>query len=207
MKILIVGSGSTAITISEIIYNNKNFQIIGYVGTSVENKKIGKNIFRDLKYLGEISLLDIIDHSDASGFITAIGDRYLREFYYYKAFKSGKLPIKVISKESKISDNVSTGAGVVIFPHSLISHNVKIGENTFIESGVIIEPNCDIGSNCNLEAGCIVSGNTIIKKNTTIGKNSVIKNDLVIGKNQKISPNQYIDKNLEDIQREEIIDQ
>ena len=41
MKILIVGSGSTAITMSEIIYN-KNFQIIGYVGTSVENKKIGK---------------------------------------------------------------------------------------------------------------------------------------------------------------------
>ncbi len=205
MKILIIGAGSTAVSISEIIYGDKIFQITGYIGITEENKsKIGKDIFRNFKYLGDKSILKLIDKENASGFVVGIGDRYLRELSYYEVLKSEKIPVEIISKDSKISDNVEIKTGSVIFPNALISHNVTIGENTFIESGVIIEPNCYIGSNCNIEAGSIISGNSVIKKNTTIGKNSVIGSNLIIGKNRIVKPNNFIDSNLEDFERKQV---
>ena len=102
MKILIIGAGSTAVTISEIIYGDKNFQITGYIGINEENKsKIGKNIFRTFKYLGDKSILKLIDKENASGFVVGIGDR-IRELSYCEVLKSEKIPVEIISKDSKI---------------------------------------------------------------------------------------------------------
>ena len=93
------------------------------------------------------------------------------ELSYCEVLKSEKIPVEIISKDSKISDNVEIKSGSVIFRMLYFSY-ATIGENTFIESGVIINQ-VDVGSNCNIEAGSIISGNSVVK-NTTIGKNSVI---------------------------------
>ena len=207
MNIIILGAGSTAISVTEIILSSKIFNIMGYVGTDVENKKFNnKVIYKNIPFLGGKETLKDIPKKKSPGFVSAIGNRYYRELAFYEAIKTDFIPVNIISNKSSIENSSNIGSGVIIFPHTYISFNVKVSENTLIETNVVIESNVSIGSNCNIESSSIISGNVIIKKNVVIGKNSVIAPNVVIGKNQFILPNSYIEKNLPDIEREEIFE-
>lgn len=205
MNIIILGAGSTAISVTELILSTKIFNIMGYVGTDLENKKYGnKIIHRNIPFLGDKETLKNIPKKKSPGFVSAIGNRYYRELAFYEAIKSEFIPVNIISNKSSIENSSNIESGAIIFPHTHISFNVSISENSLIETNVVIESNVSIGSNCNIESSSIVSGNVIIKKNVVIGKNSVIAPDIIIGKNQFIMPNSYIDNNLPDIERKEI---
>ena len=53
MNIIILGAGSTAISVTDIIQSSKIFNIKGYVGTETENQKFkNKNIYKDIPFLG-----------------------------------------------------------------------------------------------------------------------------------------------------------
>ena len=205
MNIIILGAGSTAISVTEIILSTKIFNVMGYVGTDIENKKYGnKIIHKNIPFLGDKESLKNIPKKKSPGFVSAIGNRYFRELAFYEAIKAEFIPVNIISNKSSIENSSNIESGVIIFPHTHISFNVNISENSLIETNVVIESNVSIGSNCNIESSSIVSGNVIIKKNVVIGKNSVIAPDIIIGKNQFIMPNSYIDNNLPDIERKEI---
>ena len=207
MNILILGAGSTAISVAEIILSNRSFKIKGFVGVEIENIKFNnKPVYRDLPYLGDKSFLQSIPKSKIPGFVSAIGNRYYRELSYYYGLKSKFIPINVISTNSTIEYSAEINDGVIIFPNTYISFNVSIGENCLIESGVVVESNTVIGNNCNIEAGSIISGNSIIKKNVIVGKNSVIAPNIIIGKNQTIDPNTFIKNSLPDIERKEVFE-
>ena len=205
MNIIILGAGSTAISVTELILSTKIFNIMGYVGTDIENKKFdNKIIHKNIKFLGGKESLKNIPKKKSPGFVSAIGNRYYRELAFYEAIKAEFIPVNIISNKSSVENSSNIESGVIIFPHTHISFNVNISENTLIETNVVIENNVSIGSNCNIESSSIISGNVIIKKNVVIGKNSVIAPDVIIGKNQFIMPNSYIENNLPDIERKEI---
>ena len=205
MNIIILGAGSTAISVTEIILSSKIFNIMGYVGTNLENQKYGnKNIHKNIPFLGDKGSLRNIPKKISPGFVSAIGNRYYRELAFSEAIKAEFIPVNIISNKSSIENSSNIENGVIIFPHTHISFNVNISENTLIETNVVIESNVTVGSNCNIESSSIISGNVTIKKNVVIGKNSVIAPDVVVGKNQFIMPNSYVDSNLPDIERKEI---
>lgn len=207
MNIIILGAGSTAISVTDIILSSKIFNIKGYIGTESENKKLNNKIlYKNIPFLGGKESLKNIPKNISPGFISAIGNRYFRELSFYEAIKSDFIPINIISNKSSIENSSNIKSGIIIFPHTYISFNVSISENTLIETNVVIESNVSIGSNCNIESSSIVSGNVIIKKNVIVGKNSVIAPNITVGKNQSIKPNSYVEKNLPDIEREEIIE-
>ena len=207
MNIIILGAGSTAISVTDIILSSKIFNIKGYIGTESENKKLNNKIlYKNIPFLGGKESLKNIPKNISPGFISAIGNRYFRELSFYEAIKSDFIPINIISNKSSIENSSNIKSGIIIFPHTYISFNVSISENTLIETNVVIESNVSIGSNCNIESSSIISGNVVIKKNVVIGKNSVIAPDIIVGKNQSIKPNSYIEENLPDIEREEIIE-
>jgi NDP-sugar pyrophosphorylase family protein len=205
MNIIILGAGSTAISVTEIILSSKIFNIMGYVGTEIENKELdNKIIYKNIPFLGGKKSLNNIPTKNTPGFVSAVGNRYLRELAFYEAIKCDFIPVNIISNKSSIENSSSIDSGIIIFPHTHISFNVNISENTLIETNVVIENNVSIGSNCNIESSSIISGNVVIKKNVVIGKNSVIAPNVMIGKNQFIKPNSYIENNLPDKEREEI---
>jgi len=207
MNIIILGAGSTAISVSEIILSSKIFNIMGFVGTEKENKEFeNKIIYKNIPFLGGKKYLNNIPKKKSPGFVSAIGNRYFRELAFYEAIRSDFIPVNIISNKSSIENSSNIESGVIIFPHTYISFNVNISENTLIETNVVIESNVNIGSNCNIESSSIISGDVIIKKNVVIGKNSVIAPNVIIGKNQSIKPNSYIENNLPDLERREISD-
>jgi len=95
---------------------------------------------------------------------------------------------------SYISENVTIGKNVKIYPHVYIGDGVKVGDNTILYPGVKVYANVQIGTNCHIHAGAIIGsdgfgyapqkdgsykkipqlGNVIIEDNVDIGANTVL---------------------------------
>lgn len=205
MKIVIIGAGSTAKTVFEIIQSNRDYSVTGFIGNTAEfnnykkeelqKNKLNYQILGDRSFLTEISSLGI------SSFIVAIGNKHIREKFYYEAINHGLNSITAISKEAIIDKSAQIGSGTIVKPGSIISSDVKIGENCIIDSGVIIENGTNILNNCNIKSGAVLCSNSKISKNVEVGIRAVVTNDVHVGKNQFIEPNQILYQNLPDLYR------
>ena len=103
MNIIILGAGSTAISVTELILASKIFNIKGYVGTTPENQKLkNKNVYKNYPFLGDKSCLSSIPKKISPGFISGIGDRYSRELAFYEAIKCDLIPVNIISNKASI---------------------------------------------------------------------------------------------------------
>ena len=204
MKIIILGMGSAALSIADILTSEYNYDIAGFVGTKEEDAKFhGKEIYRDFRFLGDRSIMKNLVNQKVGGFIVAIGDRYVREEAYYQACSEGLVPINAISKNAFLENNIKIGSGVVISSGCIIQHGVTIGDNCFLASGSIFDFKSSIAENCNISAGCIIGSNTKIEKNVLIGARAIIAPKILIGKNQNVESNILVNKNLPGLLRKQ----
>lgn len=203
MKIVILGMGSAAISIANIISNEYNYEVVGFVGTDEENKKYnGKKIYRNIPLIGTRKILKDLRKQKIGGFIAAIGDNYIREKVFYEASNEGLIPINAISRNAFIENDAIIKSGIVIGSGSVIQHGVEIGDNTFISSGCILNFKSKISENCFISPGCVMGSKTVIEKNVLIGSRSVINSKIKVGKNQIIESNQVINSNLKNLPRD-----
>jgi|TARA_Y100000768_G_C23934895_1_gene662039 NDP-sugar pyrophosphorylase family protein len=203
MKIVIIGIGSAAIMIADIIGSEHNYEVVGFIGTEEENKKFkNKTIYRDIPLLGSRKVLKDLNKNQVGGFIAAIGDNYVREQAFYEAKNEGLIAVNAISRNAFIENNVTIKSGVVIGSGSILQHGVEIGDNSYISSGCILDFKSKVNENCYLSPGCVLGSKSNLEKNVSIGPRSVVKSKIIIGKNQVISANTIIDKNLDNLPRE-----
>ncbi len=202
MKIVIIGMGSAAISIAEILSNQYNYSVIGFIGTDQESKKFkGKRIYKDLPLLGSRKLLKDLKKKDVGGFNVAIGDNYIRETAFYEASNLGLVPINAISKNAFIENNVTIKSGVSIASGAIIQHGALISDNTFIGTGCIVDFDTKVMENCYLGPGSIIGANASIGRNTRINSRAVIEQDIKVGKNQIIKTREVVDKNKKNLIR------
>ena len=205
MKIVVIGVGSTALNVVEILLSNHTFSIYGFVGVTEENKKnFNKTVYKNIRYLGDRTILKKLKNEDVFGFIVGVGERFKRELAFYEGISSGLIPINAISRNALIEPTVKIGKGVIINSGVTLSHNVNILDNCLIEPGVIMDINTVIGDNCNIGARSIISGECEISRNVDIGKGVIVDPKVNIGKNQTIAINEHIIKSLPDIKRKKI---
>lgn len=203
MKIVILGIGSAALSITNIISSEYNYEVVGYIGTEEEEKKFsGKNIYRNIPFLGTKKILKHLRQNKITGFIAAIGDNYIREEAFYQASNEGLIPVNAISRNAFIENDVIIKSGVVIGSGSIIQYGVEIGENVYISSGCILNFNSQIKENCFISPGCVLGSKSILEKNVFLGANTIVEPKIIVGKNQTINGNKSLSKNLDNLPRE-----
>jgi UDP-3-O-[3-hydroxymyristoyl] glucosamine N-acyltransferase len=57
-----------------------------------------------------------------------------------------------------VSENVTMGSGVVLYPQVYVGEGVQIGEGTILHPGVKVYEGCVIGDHCVIHAGAIIGG-------------------------------------------------
>lgn len=204
MRVVIIGAGSTSEIVSEIILSNRDYTLVGIVGSKEEAKKykeVENKTINSIPFLGDRAILSELPSLGVNSFIVAIGDNYIREKIFYEAISKGLKAINAISRNTIIDKNVNIGSGTIIKSGTIISKNTLIGDNCLIDNGVIIETKCNVLNNCNINSGAVIGSNSQISKNVEIGIRSVISKEIHIGKNQKIKPNEVVYKNLPDLFR------
>ena len=207
MKIVIIGAGTSAISTADILIHDRNFKLVGFVGTEDDEKNYQNiNVYNNLPFLGTTKILNDLVKDGVVGFIAAIGKTYIREKRFYEASIAGLTPINAISKSAVIEPSAIIGKGITIGSGCIVSHGVSIGNNTSIDSGVIIEIKAKIGENCSLSSGAIVGGLCSIGRNVSLGARSTIIHKINIGKNNIIKSGNVIEKNISGIIRDEETD-
>ena len=76
MNIVVIGMGSAAVNIAEIISNEHNYKVVGFIGTDEENKNLMEKKYRNAPLLGTRKILKDLRRQNVGGFIAAIGDNY-----------------------------------------------------------------------------------------------------------------------------------
>ena len=204
MKVIIVGVGTTAMIVADIILESHNFKLAGFVGTSEEEKVLrSSNVHHDIPFLGDRGIIHRLNEGDISGFVCAIGDVYIREKAFYECSEAGLIPVNVISSKALINPDVSLGRGIVISPGVIISHGVKIGDNVIFDPAVVMDANVSVGSHCYISSGVVLSGGCVIQKNVALGAGVIVDNRVKVGKNQKIAAGTIISESLEGLYRKE----
>lgn len=174
-NLIIIGGGGHARSILSITNQNKlSGKIIGYTDLYKGNlpvKYLGKDetVLKNYK-TNEITLLMGI------GINLKLRQKIIRKFKKYNF-------LKLIDKNSIISDNCAVGEGSVIFPNATIGPNVKIGKFCVIHNSVVIEHDVNIKDNSYIGPGAVVCGNVKISKNVLLGANSTMIQDTYIEQN------------------------
>lgn len=202
MKIVIIGAGTAATNVSDILVQDRNFTIYGFVGIADEEARMtGKKFFNDIPFIGDRSILKRLKEDDVVGFVAAIGDNMLREEAYYEASLAGLTPVNAVSRHAIIEPSAKIEKGVVISAGCIVSHGVSIGNNSYLGTGVIVEINTRIGENCYLAAGSIIGGECEVGRNVKLSIRSTVKSYKKIGKNQTIFVGQVVEEDLPDLVR------
>ena len=203
MRVVIIGAGTCAMAVADILIQDRNFKLSGFIGTEEEEARLmGKKLYGDVPFVGNHSILKKLKRDNIVGFVTAIKNNSFREKAYYEATQAGLVPINVISRQAVIEPSANIGKGVVICAGSIVSHGVTIGNNTILELGVIVEINTRIGDNCFFSSGCVVAGESELGRNVTVEARSAILG-VKVGKNQSIEAGKIIKEALPDLMREE----
>jgi len=194
-KILIIGAGTHAKVISDILLYHKNIEIVGF--TDITKKK-GEKI-NGFPILGTDSIiLDLYNKGIINSVIIGLGYQLLdirQEIFNFLKKNKIKIsnaihPSAIISKTSKIGEGVAIMAGAIINPNTII------GSNTVINTGAIIDHDNVIGDNVFIQIGSKLAGNVVVHDNTVIGMGSNIIEKIEIGHNSIIGAGSVVLNNV-----------
>ena len=206
MKVVILGSGTTAKSVANILIENKTINIAGFLGNDEDALKYeNKNVIYDIPFLGTYELLKYLEKDQIKGFVVAIGDIRKKEELYFKSCSLNLIPISAISKYAIISNTAKIYHGSIIKSGAIIGHNVRLFQNVKIDTNAVIEINSEIGANSTIGISSVINGECKIKKNVQIGSKVLVKSYMNIGKNQIVKDGQIVSFNLEDLERDELL--
>ncbi len=204
MKIVIIGAGSTAMHVADIVFENRHFSLSGFVGTPEEKETIGNSdVYGNLPFLGDHSVLPKLKDGDIHGFIVAIGDVRTREAAFYEGQQAGLVPVNAISDKAIINPTAIVDRGVVVSPGAILTHGAKIGSNIILSPGVIVNVNASVGDHCYLHTGSIIGSECIIERGVTFGAGAIAEPTVKIGKNNTVAAGTVVHEDIEGLYREE----
>lgn len=178
--LIIIGAGNVGgfLALNQKLFDNQ-YNIIGFLDD--DTIKIGKEFWK-IPVLGKIE--DINKFNDIS-VVIGVSNPKIKKNILKKIGDEFYFP-NFISKNAWISNKVTIGKGVIIYP------NVSINHESIIDDFVVINMNCAIGHNstikkcCSLAPGVNFAGFTTVEsyveigigvstiQNTKIGTSSII---------------------------------
>lgn len=203
MKIVIIGAGSTAMHVADIVLENRHFTLSGFIGTPEEEKTMGgSEVYGNLTFLGDHSILPKLKDGDITGFIVAIGDTRNREAAYYDGMQAGLSPVNAISDKAIINPTAAIEKGVVVSPGAVVGHGANIGSNVILAPGAIVNVNATVGDHCYLHTGSIAEAESAIERGVDLGAGSIVGPGLKVGKNNIVLAGTVVTENIEGLYRE-----
>ena len=185
MKVAVFGSGGHARVVAEIIMNDKNLQLLGFIDnlTKDKNEKIFGLPIKD-------------SFPNAKGFVVGIGNNEIRAQRFNELIENNLKPITVFHPTANIAKNVTIGKGTVIAIGATIATGAKIGNNVIINTGAIVEHENIIEDNVHIGPGAALAGRVKVKKFAFLGLRSVVKEYLTIGEKSIVGAGAVVVKNV-----------
>ncbi len=192
-NLIIIGAGNVG---GFLAYNQNLFEeqynLLGFLDD--DTSKLGKE-FYGLKVIGNTEYLFSLDKNTAV--VIGIAFPKAKRKVFEKIKDNGNEFPSFVSKNAWLSNSVSVGKGVILYP------GVSINYETVVEDFVIMNMNCAIGHNCTigkfsaLAPGVNLAGFTKIEEAVDMGIGSATKQNIIVGKDAVIGGQTMLVKNVE----------
>ncbi len=191
--LVIIGAGNVGgfLALNQNLFTEQ-FNIIGFLDDDAA--KLGKE-FYGLKVLGNTEHLFTLDKKTAVAI--GIGFPKAKEKVFEKIKDNGNDFPSFISSRAWVSNNVTIGKGVILYP------GVSINYQTVVNDFVVMNMNCAVGHDCNigrfsaLAPGVNLGGFTKIEEAVDMGIGSATKQNIVVGERAVIGGQTMLIKNVE----------
>lgn len=199
-RLVIIGSGSVAISIFFEMQKSNKYEVIGFID---EKKKKNEEIVninnKSYKVLGNIKNFFNKLEMKNIWIVVGIGDSSIRKRTMEELISTNKeLKFATIIFENVIFNNaIKIGEGTIVFSGVKIGHKVQIGKSCLLGFNTIIEHDTKIGNFVTTSPGVVIAGNVKIGNNNHIGIGSVIKNNINIENNTFIGSCSFVTNNCE----------
>lgn len=194
-KTIIYGAGCQGRAILDILENDPEVELIGFIDDNKENR--GQDFFGYKILGGREALESLIKENKVDAAIIGLGgfSRARKKIYDYLVLLGLKM-INTIHPSAIISQNVKSmgqgnfiGAGAVIGPDVVIGNNTIINNCSCLSLDITIKDHVNVTPGVNFAAGIIVEEEAYlgigsnIKQYVTIGKRAIIGGGAVVLQN------------------------
>jgi sugar O-acyltransferase (sialic acid O-acetyltransferase NeuD family) len=197
-KLILIGAGGHARSCIDVIEEQGDFQIAGFVG--LPNQK--ESNFEGYGYavIGDDADLPELAKTFEYALVTVgqINNVDIRIQLYQKVIRLAfRLPT-IISPSAHVSRFATIGAGTIVMHGAIINAGSNVGDNCIINSRALIEHNANVGDHCHIATGAILNGDVTIGARSFVGSASVVKQGIAIGEDSLIGMGLVVRHNLND---------
>ena len=191
-SLLIVGIGSQADVVNDIISEVGDFEISAYVDYKNEIKSkdglpvISLHQFKSLTLANSIAVY------------VCLPDRDLEKTLVADVQNSKAYLVNVISRTATVSPRAKLGRNVFIGPNCLVGPFADIGDNVRMLNGSSVAHHSKIGAGTWICDGATVGGNVEIGNQCLIGLNSSVNKKIKIGHKCVITSGTNVSENKQD---------
>ena len=188
--IIIIGCGGHALSILDLLIQNKNFEIIGLIG---KNKDLGKNVL-GYPVIGTDADLSSL-RSKVDNAVIGIGQikNFEPRYKAYELLKFNNYTIpNIISNNAYVSPSALVNEGSTVGHQAIINARTSIGKCCILNSKSLVEHGCSIGNFCHISTGVLINGDVEIGNNCFIGSGTIIREGVSIPSNSVISAGKCI---------------
>lgn len=196
-NIVIIGCGDSAPLAIEIIQEQQQFNIVGFIDCK---EPIGKVIF-DYKIIGrDEDIGELTQKHCIDGAIIAIGDSWTR---YKVASRLKELSpeltfFNLIHSSCIISKDAVLGEGILALPGCIIESGCKIGDHCYLGLRATLGHNGNFGDFVTILGGSLTGGYTDIGDLSTLTLHVTAFDRVKIGRNTVVGASSLVTRSLPD---------
>lgn len=135
------------------------------------------------KYGGEwLGTVDEVSLANVDAII-AVGSCRDKEIIHNKITKTGVPPwiATIRHSTSYVGSNCTLGAGLMMYPGSIITTNVTTGIHVHLNCNAVVSHDCVVGDYSTISPGAKLNGNVTIGKGVFVGTGAIVLEKLTIG--------------------------
>ncbi len=192
-NLVIIGAGNVGgfLAFNQNLFAEQ-FNIIGFLDDDAA--KLGQE-FYGLKVLGNTEHLFTMDKSISVAI--GIGFPKAKRKVFEKIKDNGNDFPSFISSKAWVSNNVTVGKGVILYPGVSINYQTVVNDFVIMNMNCAIGHDCTIGKFCALAPGVNLGGFTVLEEAVDMGIGSATKQNIVVGKEAVIGGQSMLIKNVE----------
>ncbi|MCK4627617.1 MAG: acetyltransferase [Sedimentisphaerales bacterium] len=178
MKIVIIGAGGHGRVVLDILRNNHQFEVAGFIDT---NQALHRQSIDGIEVLGNLSLIQKLQEMGIGGAFVAIGDNRVRQKYAAFLAQAGVSLVSAIHPGASVAGTAQIGKNVVIAAGANICTHVTIEDSAILNTGCIIDHESVIHRAAHICPGVKLAGHVRVMESAFIGIGATIIQGITIG--------------------------
>lgn len=194
-EIVLIGAGGHSRSTLGIIKSQGIFKTVGFLD---DTKSEGDTFYKDIKFLGKVSDLELVIKKFRT-FAIGIGTPLTFRKKIYSTLKANEVDLpELVHSWSMLDSDVIISSGVQIHSGAIVRYGARLGSNTIINSGAVVDHDSTIGNHSSISPNATICGGVEIGDCTFVGAAATVLPRVKVGSNCIIAAGAVLTQNVPD---------